>query len=405
MSFEGFGLDPRCLQVLEQQGIRIPTPIQDKAIPYALEGRDVVGLAQTGTGKTLAYVLPALSRLAKGKIVRSSMLVLVPTRELAVQVEGVMDVMGKAVGVRSVAVYGGVSIDNQRKAIKQGRSVVVATPGRLLDHMRRQNVAFPQLEILVLDEADRMLDMGFLPDIKRIVRKLPRERQTLMFSATFPDEISYLADQMQRDPVRVEVGHVHKPVDSVHQILYPVRPEDKIDLLTRVLEDEGEKIHSAVIFCHTRDRTERLGRLLRKQGLNASQIHGDRSQIQREEALDGFRAGEFKILVATDIAARGLDIEGVSHIINFDIPPSADDYLHRIGRTARANSEGDAITFVCPTDLQALEKIEAAVGHALPRKEWEKAPAILSLYRPQEEKKENGNGERVVTFGRRPRKR
>ncbi len=408
MSFDQFGLDPGCLQVLDQMGIEVPTPIQEKAIPVALEGRDVVGLAQTGTGKTLAYLLPSLTRLARGNLQKNSMLVLVPTRELAVQVNGVVEQMGAPLGIRSVSVYGGVSLDKQKRALKQGREVVVATPGRLIDHMQRGNVRFGDLMIFVLDEADRMLDMGFLPDIQRIVRKLPRKRQTLMFSATFPDEIAYLADRMQDDPERVEVGHVHKPVDTVRQILYPVRPEKKTDLLFKVLKEE--EIHSAVIFLHTRDRTDRLGKALKKAGFSVGLIHGDRSQIDREKALNGFREGKYKILVATDIAARGLDIEGVSHIINYDIPPSADDYLHRIGRTARAHAEGDAITFVCPTDHAALEKIEEAVGRRLPRKDLEDAPPILSMYRPkpepgEEEENEGKNGApREVTWGRKPKK-
>ncbi len=406
MSFDSFGLDPRQLQVIEQMGITTPTPIQEQAIPHALDGTDVIGLAQTGTGKTLAYVLPSLTRLAQGSIQRNSMLVLVPTRELAVQVERVVEEVGRPQGIGSVAVYGGVSLDKQKQALKQGRAVTVATPGRLLDHMGRGNIRFENLMILVLDEADRMLDMGFLPDIQRIMRKLPKMRQTLMFSATFPGEIAYLADRMLKDPVRVQVGHVRKPVDSVHQILYPVRPEDKMTLLFKILEEE--EIHSAVIFLHTRIRTERLARALHKANYSVAEIHGDRSQIQREEALDGFRNGEFKILVATDIAARGLDIEGVSHIINYDIPPSADDYLHRIGRTARADAEGDAITFVCPTDHAALEKIEVAVGHRLPRKEYEGAPVILSLYTPRPEKTEGtepGAKPERLSFGRKPRKR
>ena len=409
MTFDDMGLDQRLLQLLARKEFKNPTPIQDQAIPLALEGRDVVGLAQTGTGKTLAYVLPALTRLAAGKVQRNSMLVLVPTRELAVQVRDVVEEYGKPLGIRSLSVYGGVSLDNQRDELQAGRSVLVATPGRLLDHMRRGNIEFRNLMIFVLDEADRMLDMGFLPDIKRIVRKLPQSRQTMMFSATMPDEIAYLADRMLEEPERIEVGFITKPVESVRQTLYAVRPEDKTELLFKVLEEE--KITSTVIFLHTRIRTERLARALRNKGYSVAQIHGDRSQPQREQALKGFRDGKYRILVATDIAARGLDIEGVTHIINFDIPPSADDYIHRVGRTARAEAEGDAITFVCPNDLAALEKIEATVGRRLPREEWEGAPPILSLYTPESDKKKKepqadfGSRNRRVVVGLRRRRR
>ncbi len=407
MKFDEMGLDERLLQLLAKKEFTTPTPVQTLAIPKAVTGRDVVGLAQTGTGKTLAYVLPALTRLSAGKLQKNSMLVLVPTRELAVQVHGVVEEMGRPLGIRSLAVYGGVSLDNQRDELKAGRQVIVATPGRLLDHMRRRNIDFNNLMVFVLDEADRMLDMGFLPDIKKIVRKLPQRRQTMMFSATMPDEIAYLTDRMMEEPERIEVGIITKPVESVRQTLYAVRPEDKTELLFSVLEEA--KITSAVIFLHTRVRTERLARALRNKGFSVAQIHGDRSQPQREQALKGFRDGKYRILVATDIAARGLDIEGVSHIINFDIPPSADDYIHRVGRTARADAEGDAITFVCPSDLAALEKIEATVGRRLPREEWEGAPPILSLYsppedKPKEEKPSFGSRNRRVVVSRRRRR-
>jgi ATP-dependent RNA helicase RhlE len=386
MTFETYGLDPRCLQVLAKRNISEPTPIQERAIPIALEGRDLIGLAQTGTGKTLAYVLPSITRLAAGRVRKNQMLVLVPTRELAVQVHEVVEEFGKPLGIKSVPVYGGVSIDKQRVELKEGRHVVVATPGRLLDQMARTNVKFDDLAILVMDEADRMLDMGFLPDIKRIVRHLRRERQTLMFSATFPDEIAYLAGTMMHEPERVTVGFISKPVETVRQLLYPVKPEDKITLLFRVLKELA--IPSALIFFRTRERTERLSKALRKEGFSVAAIHGNRSQREREEALSAFRSGEAKILVATDIAARGLDIEGVTHIINFDIPPSADDYIHRIGRTARAHATGDAITFVSPSDMMELERIEGTVGRRLPRVAWDGAPPILSLFRPPEDKKE-----------------
>lgn len=385
MSFEEFGLDPRCLKVLASQHITKPTPIQRAAIPVILQGRDVIGTAQTGTGKTLGFALPSLTLLAREKKVpRNAMLVLVPTRELCAQVQDVMRDYGGPLGIHSVAVFGGMSLDKQAQELRRGREVVVATPGRLLDHLSRNNVQFDHLKILVLDESDRMLDMGFLPDILRILRRLPEQRQTLLFSATFPDEIARLTDRIMRNPERISVGAVAKPVDTVRQILYPVRPEDKNRLLIEIL-DSGE-VTSALVFLRTKSRTERLAHLLRRKNYKVAELHGDRSQRQRIQALEGFREGRYKFLIATDVAARGLDIEGVSHVINFDIPLSPDDYIHRIGRTARAQAEGDAITFVCPTEYKALESIERALAHNIPRADWPDAPRVLSLFHPPQER-------------------
>lgn len=378
MTFDEFGLDSRCLRVLHQQEIVTPTPVQAQAIPIALTGRDLIAVAQTGTGKTLAFSLPALTRLASLHVTKNNVLVLTPTRELAVQVQRVMEQLAKSMHMHSVAIYGGMGMDKQTQDLRKGRQIIVATPGRLLDHLGRGNVAFQQLSILILDEADRMLDMGFLPDIRRILRQLPRERQTMMFSATFPDEIARLTSEMMNNPERISVGPIARPVDSVRQLVYPVRPEDKTRLLLKILEEQ--QITSAVIFLRTKDRTERIGHMLHKRGLKAAAIHGDRSQRQREQALDGFRKGKYSILVATDVAARGLDIEGITHVINYDIPPTSEDYIHRIGRTARAQAEGDAITFVCPSDHTALETIERALGRNLPRAEWDDAPPVLSLF-------------------------
>jgi ATP-dependent RNA helicase RhlE len=378
MTFDDFEIDPRCLSVLHAQSIETPTPVQEQTIPVALTGKDVIGVAQTGTGKTLAFTLPSLTRLAQGAMQKNMMLVLAPTRELCQQVENVVADVGRPLKIKSVAIYGGVGMQPQIDKLKKGRQVIVATPGRLLDHMGRGNVRFEDLEILVMDEADRMLDMGFLPDIKRILAKLPKERQTLMFSATFPDEITRLARDMMKDAERISVGAISRPVDTVDQRVYPVWPEEKLGVLVDLLETED--ISSAVIFLRTKDRTERVSRTLRKRGINTATIHGDRSQSQRQQALDGFRAGDYKFLVATDVAARGLDIEGVSHVINYDIPPTADDYLHRVGRTARASAEGDAITFVCPNEVSFLEAVERALEKNIPRVERPNAPSILSLY-------------------------
>lgn len=393
-TFDDFGLDPRCLRVLHEQKIVIPTPVQAQAIPVALTGKDLIAVAQTGTGKTLAFSLPALTRLASQHVTRNNVLVLTPTRELAVQVQRVVEAIAKPLHMHSVAVYGGVGMEKQTQDLRRGRQIVVATPGRLLDHMGRGNVSFPQLRILILDEADRMLDMGFLPDIRRIIRQLPGERQTMMFSATFPDEIARLTSEMMRNPERISVGPIARPVDTVRQLLYPVMPEDKTRLLVKILEEQH--IASAVIFLRTKDRTERVANMLHKRGFKAAAIHGDRSQRQREQALDGFRKGKYSILVATDVAARGLDIEGITHVINYDIPPTAEDYIHRIGRTARAQAEGDAITFVAPAEHTALETIERALGRNLPRAEWDGAPTVLSLYTPKKASDPKGGARRPV---------
>ncbi len=383
MSFEEFRIDPRCLRTLKAQEIITPTPVQEQAIPIALEGRDVIAIAQTGTGKTLAFSLPALTRLAEQKTERSSMLVLTPTRELAVQVHAVIRDLGKALKLRALCLYGGASIRDQAQNLKKGPSIIVATPGRLLDHMSRGNVRFNRLSVLVLDEADRMLDMGFLPDIKRILAKLPGDRQTLMFSATFPEKIARLAASMHNDPVRIEVGAIAKPLDAVQQGVYTVNQGGKLGLLSKILSEPH--VESTLVFLRTKRRTERVAKALHKKGFKVQAIHGDRSQRQRQQALDGFKQGRYKVLVATDVAARGIDVQGITHVVNFDIPESSDDYVHRIGRTARASATGDAITFVSPEDYRALSTIETSLGRNLPQTEWEGAVPVISLYKPDQE--------------------
>jgi len=384
MSFEDLSIDPRCLRVLKAERITEPTPVQAQAIPMALEGRDVVATAQTGTGKTLAFGLPLLTRLAAEKPRPNRMLVLTPTRELAQQVHTVLESLGKALRLRTVCVYGGVGIEPQAKALRRGCAIIVATPGRLLDHVGRRNVRFDNLSALVLDEADRMLDMGFLPDIRRILGMLPKDRQTLMFSATFPREIERLAADMQRDPLRVEVGAVAKPVETVRQGVYTVDPERKIGLLSKILREP--QVESALVFLRTKHRTDRVAKALHKAGFKAKAIHGGRSQRQRQQAIDGFRQGRYTVLVATDVAARGLDVQGITHVVNFDIPKCSDDYIHRIGRTARASADGDAITFVCPSEYMALSAIEDGLGKNLPREEWEGAVPVISLFQPVSER-------------------
>ena len=385
MPFSQFGIDKRCLDMLKAQGIASPMPIQAQAIPAALEGRDIVAIAQTGTGKTLAFALPALTRLAaiKGPV-RNAMLVLAPTRELAIQVHSVIDPMARKIGLRSACIYGGAGMMGQVDALRRGCAILVATPGRLLDHIGRGSVRFDQLSILVLDEADRMLDMGFLHDVRRILSQLPTKRQTLMFSATFPREIAQLANAMQNNPLRIEVKATSKAADTVRQGIYTVEQTAKADLLSKLLREPH--VQSALVFLRTKHRTDRLARALGRDGFRVGTIHGNRSQSQRQQALEGFRRGHYNVLVATDIAARGLDIQGLSHVINFDIPMTPDEYIHRIGRTGRANATGDAITFVSPDDYKTLASIEAALGKNIPREDWEGAvviPTALQPRRPQ----------------------
>ena len=412
MSFKQFNIHPKCQQALESQGIVEPTPIQREAIPVALEGRDVIAVAQTGTGKTLAFSLPSLTRLAPERPVSSKerpasskersstrMLVLTPTRELAQQVEKVFAPMAKSLGLRTVCVFGGVGMQPQTNALRRGTEIVIATPGRLLDHIGRGNVRFDALSILVLDEADRMLDMGFLPDMRRIIERLPKDRQTLLFSATIPIEIRRLAAQFQRDPQHIEVGVVSKPVESVRQGVYTVDANEKTKLLSKILEDP--EVKSAIVFIRTKHRTDRVAKQLSKKGFNAQPIHGGRSQGQRDKALDNFRRGQCKVLVATDVAARGIDIQGVTHVVNYDIPRSFDDYVHRIGRTARANESGNAITFVSPQEHKDLGIIEQGLGRSLPRMEWEGSVPVLSLFKPKGTEKRRRGSRRSF----RPRRR
>jgi len=378
MNFEKFDIDQRCIQLLSSLNITKPTPVQNQAIPIVCDGHDIIAVAQTGTGKTLAFALPLVTRLAAGPSRWNQALILTPTRELAQQVHAVIEQVGEPLGISSVCVYGGAKLEPQARALKKGRRIIVATPGRLLDHISR-GLKFNDLQVLILDEADRMLDMGFLPDIRRIVYKLPKERQTLMFSATFGNDVARLSADMLRQPRRIGVGAIAKPVDTVRQRLYTVHQERKLELLQQLLTEEN--IQSALIFLRTKHRTDAVTRALRKAGFKAQAIHGDRTQTQRDQALEGFRNGKYPILVATDVAARGLDIIGISHVINYDIPASGDDYIHRIGRTARANAEGDAVTFASPGDHLQLNAIEKALGKNLPRTEWEGEAPVLSLFR------------------------
>ncbi len=349
-------------------GFEHPTPIQTQAIPPALQGLDIVGCAQTGTGKTAAFLLPSLNALLsnKSKNKNSRMLVLVPTRELALQVGDHAKQLARQTGLKVAVVYGGVGMQDQERALRAGADVVVATPGRLLDHINRNTACFEHLSILVLDEADRMLDMGFLPDIRRVLRVLPpsARRQTLLFSATMPPYILALTREVQRNPVKVEVA-VARPPEAIDQKLYPVPKHLKVNLLLHLLNHH--KMTSVLVFTRTKHGADNLVKKLKQAGVKAATIHGNRTQGQRVAALEGFRQGHYRVLVATDIAARGIDVEGISHVLNFDAPGVAEDYVHRIGRTARAEASGDAITFITPADEPMVQSIQRLIGRKLER--------------------------------------
>lgn len=357
MDFQNFDFHQQIMSGIKAAGYVSPTPIQEQAIPSVLQGRDVMGLAQTGTGKTAAFALPILQRLVTGRKGRVRTLVVAPTRELAEQIHEAFVSLGKETGLRSVTVYGGVSINPQIAKLKRGADIVVACPGRLLDHIGQGTIDLSGLEVLVLDEADQMFDMGFFPDIRRILKRLPRQRQTLLFSATMPKEIRHLANEVLNDAVTVQVSNT-APAETVSHALYPVASHLKTALLRELLHRTDTE--SVLVFTRTKHRAKRLGQQLTKDGYQATSLQGNLSQNQRQKALDGFRDGTFQILVATDIAARGIDVSKVSHVINYDIPATPEAYVHRIGRTGRAARKGDAFTLVTNEDramVRAIEKI------------------------------------------------
>jgi len=364
-TFEQLGLEPALLRAVAALGYEVPTPIQREGIPPILEGRDVIGTAQTGSGKTAAFLLPILQRLHRQPGGHTRVLVLTPTRELAAQIEAALHALGKGGRVRGKAVYGGVGMEPQTHALRSGVDVVVATPGRLLDHMERRNVDFRGLQVLVLDEADRMLDMGFLPDVRRIVNTLPRERQTLLFSATMPPEVEGLARSILRDPIRIAVSPPHRPPSTIRHEAFPVPQHLKTAMLVRLLGRED--MLSVLVFVRTKRRADRVARQVGQAGFSVARIHGDRSQSQREAALGGFRDGRHQILIATDVAARGIDVIGITHVINYDVPMVPTDYVHRVGRTARAEAEGEAVTLVAPEEENDFRAIEHTVGRSIGR--------------------------------------
>ena len=361
MPFSSLGLHAGLLEAVRDLDYHAPTPIQAEAIPLALAGRDLVGCAQTGTGKTAAFVLPLLHRLNGRRSI--SALIVTPTRELARQIEEVARSCARYTKHRVAAVYGGVGYQPQVAALRRGVDLLVATPGRLLDLHNRGSVDLSGVEVLVLDEADRMLDMGFWPDVRRIISLLPAERQNLLFSATLSDEVMRVAGPILRDPARVEVAPSATPVESVTQAIYPVNAFQKTDLLVRLLE--AQHLERVLVFTRTKHRADRLCRHLAKSRIRGAAIHSNRTQAQRQAALDGFRRGDYRVLVATDIVARGIDVDGISHVVNYDLPSNPEDYIHRIGRTARAGAEGAAYSFLSAEETKELRAIEVMLGMPL----------------------------------------
>ncbi|HET7363249.1 MAG TPA: DEAD/DEAH box helicase [Burkholderiales bacterium] len=412
-SFATLGLAPELLRAVADQGYTTPTPIQAQAIPVVLSGKDLLGAAQTGTGKTAGFTLPLLQILsAKANASHSPArhpiraLVITPTRELCAQVEDSVRTYGKYVKLKSITVYGGVGINPQIDALRKGVDILVATPGRLLDHVQQRTVDLRQVEILVLDEADRMLDMGFIHDIRKILALLPAKRQNLLFSATFPDEIRKLASSFMHQPVTVEVARRNTPAELVSQVAHPVDGARKRELLGHLVKSNDWK--QVLVFCRTKHGANRLAQQLSREGINADAIHGNKSQNQRERALAEFKEGKVRVLVATDIAARGLDIEALPHVVNYDLPHVAEDYVHRIGRTGRAGAEGEAVSFVSAEERPLMAAIERLInrkvesrtvegfhpGSAAPRVAQQEPSRNNVRRHPRAEFQPRGNGQR-----------
>ena len=365
MNFENLNLHPGIMKGVHELGYTELTPIQTKAIPPISHGKDVIGLAQTGTGKTAAFVLPILQRLLKMPRRQINAAVITPTRELSEQISSAINNLGKYTDIKSIALYGGTNINNQINELAKGAEIVVACPGRLIDHLWRGTVDLSNLEILVIDEADRMFDMGFQPDIRKILKCLLKPRQTLLFSATMPNDIRKLVKEILHDPVTVQIGQT-APAKTVSHSLYPVIQQMKTRLLTELLYRIESK--SVLVFTRTKHRTERIARHLKESGFRVASLQGNLSQSRRQAALDGFRTGSVKILVATDIAARGIDIQHISHVINYDMPENTDAYIHRIGRTGRVNKSGDALTFVTSADMAMVNSLERILNQKIERR-------------------------------------
>jgi ATP-dependent RNA helicase RhlE len=371
MPFRSLELAPQILKAVQEAGYTQPTPIQLAAVPEVMRGHDVIGIAQTGTGKTAAFVWPILTRLAadKGQDRGMRALIVAPTRELVVQIEENIRVYARYLPLRMATIFGGVSERPQIAALRSGVDIVVATPGRLIDLMGQRQTNFSSIQFLVLDEADRMLDMGFLPPIRQIVRALPRQRQTLMFSASLSHEIERLTHEFQKSPRTVEIGRRANPAETVAQFVYEVRPHLKAALLLHLLADP--QFDTVLVFTRTKRGADRIARKLESAGIKTGTIHSNRSQNQRLRALKDFKSGAVRVLVATDIAARGIDVDGISHVVNYDFPMHEEDYVHRIGRTGRAHAVGDAISFITPEDQSQLRSLERFIGRGIVRKKAE----------------------------------
>jgi ATP-dependent RNA helicase RhlE len=376
MSFQNLGLSDDVVHGVQSMGYMDPTPIQLQAIPIVLGGKDLIGASQTGTGKTAAFALPLLTQLkAHGPGPR--ILILEPTRELAAQVETAFRDYSRFSDIRTTVIYGGVGYGQQLKELKEGTDVLVATPGRLLDPLEQGNIKLDRIEHLVLDEADRMLDMGFMPDVRRIIDLCPKQRQTLLFSATMPPEIAKLTEWALRTPERIEIGGRRSPAETVTHALYPVAASQKFDLLLEILERTHYR--SVLIFARTKVNADRISARLESAGHTVAVMHSDRSQGERTEALEGFRSGKYEVMVATDIASRGIDISTITHVINYDVPQHADDYVHRIGRTGRAQAEGDAFTLMTAEEGPDVSAIERFIGQEIPRVKLPNFKYVYSL--------------------------
>jgi ATP-dependent RNA helicase RhlE len=376
--FYGLGIAPSLLEVLAKLKFHTPTPIQEQAIPIAIQGKDMVGIAQTGTGKTIAFGIPLIQRLAQ---VKGQGLVVLPTRELAIQVEEVLQKMGRGVGLRTAVLIGGASMSIQMRDIRRNPHVIIATPGRLLDHMKQKNIKLDNTRVVVLDEADRMLDMGFMPQIQRILEELPKERQMMLFSATMPNDIMKMATTYMKLPIRVEIAPAGTTAENVTQELFIVSKEKRIPLMGKILQ---QYTGPTLIFSRTKHGAKRIVWAIKDMNIPAAEIHSNRSLVQRREALEGFKSGKYRVLVATDIASRGIDVVGIELVLNYDIPSTADDYVHRIGRTARAGRGGHAITFAMPDQRKEVTEIEYLLNKNLPVSELPGFPAAtFSAFAPK----------------------
>jgi ATP-dependent RNA helicase RhlE len=399
-TFAGLGLAPDFLRAIEAMGFTEPTPIQRQAVPAGLQGRDILGCAMTGSGKTAAFLLPILQQIQGKQPGVTKVLILTPTRELAAQVDEERKALTRYSKITGAAIFGGVGMGPQEQAFRRGVDILVATPGRLLDHFQYDYARLDGVEFLVLDEADRMLDMGFLPDIRRVLKHLPQRgpRQTLFFSATMPGPIVELSRELLKNPVRVDVERRQAPATGITQALFPVASRRKPELLIELLR--REEIGNVIVFCRTKHRANRLFEKLEKAGVSATRMHGNRSQAQRTKALEGFRDGTYRVLCATDIVARGIDVEALDHVVNFDVPAQPEDYIHRVGRTARAGATGEAYTFVAPEEEADVRAIERAVGHAITRRTLEG----FDYNAPEQERFEVPVGERVAAMREQRRK-